>query len=70
MAGAALSVPQRNEMENLVSIDDALYSGSKCYFFKGNQYVRVTRGDVGPGAVDPGYPRDISTWEWPAGVGA
>jgi hypothetical protein len=47
-------------------IDAALYSGSKCYFFSGNQYIRVTRGDVGPGTVDPGYPRHISTWTWPA----
>ena len=35
-------------------IDAALYSGSKCYFFKGNRYIRVTRGDTGPGRIDPG----------------
>jgi hypothetical protein len=51
-------------------IDAALYSGSKCYFFKGNQYVRVTRGDVGAGTVDPGYPAPISNWGWPGGFGA
>jgi hypothetical protein len=45
-------------------IDAALYSGSKCYFFKGNQYIRVTRGDTGPGTVDPGYPKPISNWGW------
>ena len=48
-------------------IDAALYSGSKCYFFDGDQYIRVTRGDVGAGTVDPGYPRPISDWGWPAG---
>ena len=47
-------------------IDAALYSGSKCYFFAGDQYIRVTRGDTGPGTVDPGYPNNISTWGWPA----
>jgi Hemopexin len=45
-------------------IDAALYSGSKCYFFKGNQYIRVTRGDTGPGTVDAGYPAPISNWNW------
>ena len=51
-------------------IDAALYSGSKCYFFKGNQYIRVTRGDVGAGTVDPGYPAPISNWGWPGGFGS
>jgi hypothetical protein len=46
-------------------IDAALYSGSKCYFFKGNQYIRVTRGDTGPGTVDAGYPESITSWGWP-----
>ena len=46
-------------------IDAALYSGSKCYFFDGSQYIRVTRGDTGPGTVDAGYPLDISNWNWP-----
>ena len=45
-------------------IDAALYSGSKCYFFKGDRYIRVTRGDTGPGTVDPGYPAPISNWGW------
>lgn len=47
-------------------IDAALYSGSKCYFFKGNQYIRVTRGETGPGTVDAGYPTPISNWNWGA----
>jgi hypothetical protein len=47
-------------------IDAALYSGSRCYFFKGNQYIRVTRGEVFPGKVDPGYPAPISNWGWGA----
>ena len=38
-------------------IDAALYSGSKCYFFSGKEYIRVTRGVTGPGTVDAGYPR-------------
>jgi len=45
-------------------IDAALYSGSKCYFFSGNQYIRVTRGDTGAGTVDGGYPAPISNWGW------
>jgi hypothetical protein len=45
-------------------IDAALYSGSKCYFFVGDEYIRVTRSFTGPGTVDPGYPKDISTWGW------
>jgi hypothetical protein len=54
-----------------MAIDAALFSGSKCYFFKDDRYIRVTRGDVGPGAVDSGYPRRISTgWGWPGGFGA
>jgi hypothetical protein len=53
-----------------MSINEALYSGSKCYFFACNRYVRVTRGDTGPGTVDPGYPANISAWGWPAGFGA
>ena len=47
-------------------IDAALYSGSKCYFFSGDQYIRVTRGETGPGVVDPGYPAPISNWGWGA----
>jgi hypothetical protein len=47
-------------------IDAALYSGSKCYFFSGNEYIRVTRGVTGPGTVDAGYPAPISNWGWGA----
>ena len=47
--------------------DAALYSGSKCYFFDGDRYIRVTRGDTGPGTVDPGYPASIAGWGWPRG---
>jgi len=48
-----------------MSISAALYSGSKCYFFRGDQYIRVTRGDTGPGTVDAGYPRSIGpNWGW------
>ena len=45
--------------------DAALHSGSKTYFFSGDQYLRVTRGDTGAGTIDPGYPRNISVWGWP-----
>jgi len=34
------------------------------YFFSGNQYIRVTRCDTGPGTVDAGYPAPISRWNW------
>ena len=53
-----------NATLNVPGIDAALYSGSKCYFFSANRYVRVTRGDTGPGTVDPGYPKNISAWGW------
>ncbi len=45
-------------------IDAALWSGSKCYFFSGREYIRVTRGETGPGTVDPGYPAPIANWDW------
>jgi hypothetical protein len=45
-------------------IDAALRAVSKCYFFSGDQYIRVTRGDAGPGTVDSGYPKNIDQWGW------
>jgi Hemopexin len=45
-------------------IDAALYSDTKCYFFAGEQYIRVSRGDVDPGQIDDGYPAPISDWGW------
>jgi hypothetical protein len=53
-----------------MGINAALHSGSKCYFFDGDQYIRVTRGDTGPGTVDPGYPKNLSVWGWPSGLGS
>ncbi len=47
-----------------MSIDAAMYNGPKCFFFSGRQYIRVTRGDTGPGTVDPGYPKIITEWKW------
>ena len=49
-------------------IDSALWSGPVCYLFKGNKYIRVTRGqtDFGNGG-DPSYPMTIPDgWGWPA----
>jgi hypothetical protein len=51
-------------------IDAALYSGTKCYIFKGAEYIRVTRSDTSPGSIDAGYPQSISEWGWPDGFGA
>jgi hypothetical protein len=34
------------------------------YFFSGNRYIRVSRGDTGPGSVNSGYPAPISNWGW------
>jgi hypothetical protein len=53
-----------------LALDAALYSGTKCYFFDGDRYIRVTRGNTGAGTVDPGYPKNISVWGWPAGFGS
>ncbi|WP_280299158.1 hemopexin repeat-containing protein [Nocardia abscessus] len=50
-------------------IDAAFRSGTKTYFFRGNQYIRVTRGATGRGTVDPGYPGNISEWRWPGTFG-
>ena len=47
-------------------IDAALSSGTKDYFFSGKEYIRVTRGDTGPGTMDAGYPAPISNWGWGA----
>jgi hypothetical protein len=52
-----------------MGVGAALFSGSKCYFFDGKQYIRVTRGETGPGTVDAGYPAPVSKWGWPAGFG-
>ena len=53
-----------NSTQNSPGIDAALYSGSRCYFFAGDEYIRVTRGDTGAGTIDPGYPKNISNWGW------
>ena len=45
-------------------IDAALYSGPKCSFFDGAQYIRVLRGDTGAATVDDGYPAPLSNWIW------
>ncbi len=45
-------------------IDAALYSDTKCYFFAGEHYIRVSRGDVDAGQIDDGYPAPISDWGW------
>ena len=50
-------------------IDAALWSGPVCYFFKGTEYIRVTRGDSDFGSVDNGYPQPLSNWNFPKGFG-
>ena len=35
-----------------------------CFFFSGDKFIRVTRGQVGAGAIEPGFPRPISDWGW------
>ena len=47
-------------------IDAALASDTKDYFFSGNQYIRMSRGNMGAGTIDPGYPAPISNWGWGA----
>jgi Hemopexin len=44
-------------------IEAALYSGSKCYFFKGAEYVRVTlNGTANAGQQGFTAPHPISEW--------
>jgi hypothetical protein len=56
-------------------IDAALYSGSVCFFFKGLQYIQVTRGITVPyldgpnGKPEISGPFPISNWKWPGGFG-
>jgi hypothetical protein len=52
-------------------IDAAVEWGTKAYFFRGTQYIRVSiTGPTGPGSLDQGYPRNISGgWGWPDGFG-
>lgn len=51
-------------------IDAALYSGSKCYFFSGAEYVRVTRNTtVNAGQQDFTAPHPISEWGWGSNFG-
>jgi len=46
-------------------VKGALPSGSRCYFFHGKQYIRVSRGFELGGFIDPGYPANISpNWGW------
>jgi len=35
-----------------------------CYFFSGDRYIKVLRGDEAPGAVELGYPKSIAAWNW------
>jgi hypothetical protein len=46
-----------------------LPSGSKVYFFRGAEYLRVSRGFELGGFIDAGYPAPISNWKWPSGFG-
>ena len=51
-----------------MGISAALSSGSKCYFFDGARYIRVTRGDEAPAPSTPAI-RTSPSWGWPAGFG-
>jgi Hemopexin len=56
--------------ETTAGIDAALWSGKSAYFFKGKQYIRVTRThDTDFGTTDAGYPAPISRWLFPTGFG-
>ena len=68
MTGLELAVTTFGEY----GIDAALEWGDKVYFFRGTQYIQVSRrGETGPGRVDPGYPRNIDPdWNFPRGFGA
>nr|WP_321986012.1 hypothetical protein [uncultured Lichenicoccus sp.] len=57
--------PKTGKIFGVDGIDAALYSGPVDYFFSGTRYIRVTRGETGPGKPDAGYPADISAWGWP-----
>jgi hypothetical protein len=51
-------------------IGAALWSGPVTYFFKGTQYIRVTRtSDSDLSGVDEGYPQPISNWNFPGTFG-
>ncbi len=50
-------------------VNAAFQSGNKAYFFSGDQYIRITRGNTGPGTVDAGYPKSISVWNFPEEFG-
>jgi hypothetical protein len=50
-------------------VKGALPSGSKCYFFRGTEYLQVSRGFELGGFIDKGYPGPISNWGWPSGFG-
>jgi hypothetical protein len=34
------------------------------YFFSGDRYIQVNRGETGAGSVSAGYPKPISEWGW------
>jgi hypothetical protein len=50
-------------------VKGGLPSGLVCYFFRGKEYIRVSRGFEIGGFIDPGYPAPISNWGWPDGFG-
>ena len=51
-------------------VNGALPSGSRCYFFRGTEHMRVSRGFELGGFIDPTYPQRIKGWEFPSGFGA
>jgi len=65
---AAFLTGVNSSSELLNSVSKTIPPKMYCYFFSGNQYIRVQRGQTGPGTVNPGYPAPIyPNWGWPTG---
>jgi hypothetical protein len=47
-------------------IDATMYDDTGSYFFAGTMFIRLTRGEEGPGTLDGGYPKKISDLGWPS----
>jgi hypothetical protein len=66
-AGSGFGRQQQKGVATLQGRSESQLQGSVAmidYFFSGQEYIRVTRDEIGPGTVDPGYPAPISKWNW------